>query len=1338
MKKSIKKIYSMFIVVVMAVTLVGCNISFGKDKDKYEFKNYVEEYYVNQFFIVNGTKLEIEDKDGKKREIYITKEMIKKMPDMTTPGEKEIIVVYDGNEYSYKITVENRKPDELAEKLNDFLTKYENDGASNMEVNYALELVANYFGEEIDIDDEQAMILFSQLFAEDDLAGAAYDSLFDAIVKESFGLTEEDILNSNELKAKLDLLKTLNEIKESLNEFNFKEYAFEKLFGENDEYNIDIIKDYICAMFEVNSIFGKYGVRSVVSKYYYKVKNFEEFEIKEAARELFEKIKESTEDEAVRQSLNEIEMLINGEFLHFVSSRLETYWLNVAKVMTVEAYERNVYGYDYYPTFVDDKTAQDLINKKAEAEKTMVYNVEEFLSNIFKVDDVKEFKNEILFILKALEEYENKMIEIIEIQKQNSWILVVDEGYGYVSSTLPMIEYVYPEGINPLYDENIEQYAELRDEYKLCYDELKAKTLVQIIEDQGLVEGLVEMYLADYEQAEKEKLIDLIYGLIKAEVSEDEIYKTLLDVMFAEEDEVYITDIVDAICFNFDIESNLGEAKLYIVIEDAFTKMLNMEKVDVFEVLRDVFDLINQYTENEIIKIYTNAVQTLSDGELLHLGSSIMEDYWTNFAKVMRVEDYNNYWWGNSNPIFVNDQAAVALLNKTVAAYTNLSYGSEEFFEGILMARNLEEFKVEILKYVDAIRNYANEFIEITEIQQANDWVIVIDEGNDFVNEILGGSYSWYYQTFDPCYEETIQMYSDMYNMYNQIYVYIDEYTIVEIIEENALVEMLVEMYLPGALEEDKQSLIDLLYGFLRGEAGINEAYDTFFDLLISPEGTENIISVAISDSFVIEDLEGREKVNELVVNLLEKLANKEEIDMLEELKDLFELVELYTENEEMRIIFESIEELSLEELIHLSSTVSEKQMRENFKVATIEEYSKYVWGYDYIPEFVENQEAVDLVNKAVNAEKSFIYSVEEFYVNLLGVNSEESLKEQVLNFVEARNIYDREMIEIVEMQRENGWMLVQQNDGWVSSLIYYDYDYDYYLVVPDYDYEIENYEEELSQGQEIYDYIESHTILEMIKDNKLVEMLVDKYFANHSDELKEKLIDLVYGILEGQKEKEEIYEILFDVFVIGENETLRELMEYVNLYKEEGVEGIFNQFIEVYKENIADSIMEIADSLGIDSNPQMKAEVEQLVEETLDAYVEGTLDTEILVECIKDIFNDYASDEVKSRIAIYTIVYSVFNYDENVDYNEMFKNLQLPNEVDNIDYNEMMRKIVNEGTYDVFKIKAMEVEYQVDENDNIIGEVVHLTVDVDFDILLVSLKGSLKVDLKLELTDNG
>ena len=49
-----------------------------------------------------------------------------------------------------------------------------------------------------------------------------------------------------------------------------------------------------------------------------------------------------------------------------------------------------------------------------------------------------------------------------------------------------------------------------------------------------------------------------------------------------------------------------------------------------------------------------------------------------------------------------------------------------------------------------------------------------------------------------------------------------------------------------------------------------------------------------------------------------------------------------------------------------------------------------------------------------------------------------------------------------------------------------------------------------------------------------------------------------------------------------------------------------------------------------------------------------------------------------------------------------------------------------------------MEVEYQVDENDNIIGEVVHLTVDIDFDILLVSLKGSLKVDLELELTNNG
>ena len=577
-----------------------------------------------------------------------------------------------------------------------------------------------------------------------------------------------------------------------------------------------------------------------------------------------------------------------------------------------------------------------------------------------------------------------------------------------------------------------------------------------------------------------------------------------------------------------------------------------------------------------------------------------------------------------------------------------------------------------------------------------------------------------------------------MVDVCDQLYVYIDEYTIVEIIEEQALIEALVEMYFPSNVDEDKQLVIDLLYGLLRGEAGSAEVYDTLFDLLIAPVDAEYAIAVLISDYLFIEDSEGREKVNEFVGDILVKMANREKIDVVEELKSLFNLVNTYTSNEIVRIAVESIEELEPEEILHLSSTIVEKYWKDSGKVITIEEYREHYFDEYYVPEYIDNQTAIDLVNKMANAEKTFMRGYENLFENLITIDSEEALKTEVLNFIGIRKFYVNEMIEVLEIQKDNSWLLVkEESDGYLSRFVGLEITSSG-QIIPNYEYEEELYLEELADLEEAYSYIEQHTILEMIKENGVVESFVLQYFDSYSQEAKDKLVDLIYGVLEGQKEKEDIYKVLFDVFVIGENEELRVLMDYINTYKEEGLEGLFNSIVDTYKENIVSAIMDTAAILGIESNLQMKEDIEQLVVETLDAYLDGTLDVDVLSECIKDIFDEYASEDVKTRIAIYTILYNVFNYDENVDYNELFENLQLPNQVANIDYNEMMKKIVNESTYDVFKVKDIEVEYLVDENDNIIGEIVHLVVDIDFDVLMVSLKGNLKVDLKLELANNG
>ena len=65
MKKGMKKVLSLFYVMAMSVTLVGCSLTSKKEKSTIEVENYVEKYYVNQNFIVAGTKLVVKNSKDK-------------------------------------------------------------------------------------------------------------------------------------------------------------------------------------------------------------------------------------------------------------------------------------------------------------------------------------------------------------------------------------------------------------------------------------------------------------------------------------------------------------------------------------------------------------------------------------------------------------------------------------------------------------------------------------------------------------------------------------------------------------------------------------------------------------------------------------------------------------------------------------------------------------------------------------------------------------------------------------------------------------------------------------------------------------------------------------------------------------------------------------------------------------------------------------------------------------------------------------------------------------------------------------------------------------------------
>lgn len=119
------------LIVPIAIIFTAC----GKTNDgdvkisSYEFVDCVTEYEDTDTFSATG-KLVFTLSDGSTKEVKLTNEMLKSVPDLTTVGEKKVIYIYDEVEYELTITIkmsEKSQKNALAvQKLYESLAKYVN------------------------------------------------------------------------------------------------------------------------------------------------------------------------------------------------------------------------------------------------------------------------------------------------------------------------------------------------------------------------------------------------------------------------------------------------------------------------------------------------------------------------------------------------------------------------------------------------------------------------------------------------------------------------------------------------------------------------------------------------------------------------------------------------------------------------------------------------------------------------------------------------------------------------------------------------------------------------------------------------------------------------------------------------------------------------------------------------------------------------------------------------------------------------------------------------------------------------------------------------------------
>ena len=199
--------------------------------------------FVYDEFDPTQIKLIVKDKNGNETKIDVTEDMIKEIPDLTTPGEKSIIIVYNDVEYECKFTVQGQTREEMLAKIDAFMEDYKkSSNVGDLNVDVTGSYVAKLLGESATGNSDVANLRLTQSDASfDNLAKYLYSTIMKSLVKNSADLDSQDIINSNEFTAKMDLLKILAGIDKGLADFNYFEYINHSL--EENDIILDLVDE---------------------------------------------------------------------------------------------------------------------------------------------------------------------------------------------------------------------------------------------------------------------------------------------------------------------------------------------------------------------------------------------------------------------------------------------------------------------------------------------------------------------------------------------------------------------------------------------------------------------------------------------------------------------------------------------------------------------------------------------------------------------------------------------------------------------------------------------------------------------------------------------------------------------------------------------------------------------------------------------------------------------------------------------------------------------------------------------------------------------------------------
>lgn len=146
------------------------------------------------------------------------------------------------------------------------------------------------------------------------------------------------------------------------------------------------------------------------------------------------------------------------------------------------------------------------------------------------------------------------------------------------------------------------------------------------------------------------------------------------------------------------------------------------------------------------------------------------------------------------------------------------------------------------------------------------------------------------------------------------------------------------------------------------------------------------------------------------------------------------------------------------------------------------------------------------------------------------------------------------------------------------------------------------------------------------------------------------------------------------------------------------------------------------------------QGELDHIVNYHLTAYLKDELVIGDLVADMDEFIDKYCEKDVRTYVKSFAILSTlVMNYGEDIDYNELLGNIELPNEIKDVDFNKLIKETLKDKeTYDILDLQDVKVDYITDEEGNITKEILTISLNAKYDILLSAMDA--KVTLTIEI----